>query len=789
MPGRATRRRPARWLGGGAIALCCALWALAPAGASAAGAPIVLKTWASEVFSSSARLEARLNPNGPFTTYHFEYIAEAAYEANLAAAKEGFAGAARVPASSEANAGSGESAVLVGQQASGLAPDTFYRYRIVAKNSSTTTGTTFALRTQVIPTGADACANATARAQSGARNSGVPDCRSWEMVSPIDKNGGQVAAPGQIAGGGVLQAAAQGGAVTYGSEASFASGSGAPPASQYLATRTGGGWSNEDLSLPIFSGSFHEAGEGVPYRVFSADLARAILLNGDRCRGEGSECAVANPPLPGTDAPAGYQDYYLAEGAAFTALLSSTNAGFLSLEPKDFELRLAGSSTDLKHPVVQTCAALTSNATEVHEGEGCVAAETNLYLWSGSVLSLINLLPAQSTGTPGASLAAQSGAVSEDGSRVYFTEAEDGALYLREGAQTKLLPETTGGGASFQAASTDGQVAFFLKAGHLYRYSAAGAGQSTDLTPAGEVKGVLGASSNGTVVYFQDEAGLKKWSSGTTTTVAPDADAAEEGAWPPATGASRVSPDGSKLLFTSTEQLTGYDNTDLDTGEADAEVFLYDGSTLTCASCNPTLGRPVGPSSIPGAIANGEGKAVTQTYKPRALSANGRRVFFDSKDSLAPADTDNAPDAYQWEASGEGDCARTGGCVSLISDGRSAGGAQFVDASADGSDAFFLTSGSLVKADPGATDLYDAKVGGGFAEAPPPITCEGDSCQPLPSPPVDPTLTTLLAGPGNPGVRYPGEKKCPKGEVKKKGKCIKKGGAKKKSRGKRGRTR
>jgi hypothetical protein len=40
------------------------------------------------------------------------------------------------------------------------------------------------------------------------------------------------------------------------------------------------------------------------------------------------------------------------------------------------------------------------------------------------------------------------------------------------------------------------------------------------------------------------------------------------------------------------------------------------------------------------------------------------------------------------------------------------------------------------------------------AEPVEPIACEGDSCQPLPSPPVDPTLTTLLPGPGNPPVRY-----------------------------------
>jgi hypothetical protein len=730
-------------------ALLCAC-SLVPASARAT-APTVSETWASAVSSTTARLSARVNPNGLFTTYHFEYLTRAAYEAS----GNSFAGAARIPISAEANIGSGSSAVVVTQLPSGLVPDTAYRYRILAKNTATTAGPEHEFLTQ---------------ATGG--SSTLADGRGWEMVSPVQKNGGAVASPGEIAGGGVLQAAAQGGSVTYGSQASFAGGQGAPSASQYLATRTSSGWSSENLTVPIFSGSFHEAGEGAPYRIFSTDLARGILLNGDRCRSEGSECAVANPPLPGTDAPAGYRDYYLMEGTSPTALLGSANAGFLALAPKDFELNLTGSSADLKHSVVETCAALTANATEVPAGEGCDPEETNLYEWSGAALTLINLLPAEASGTPGAHLAAQSAAISEDGSRVYFSLG--GNLWLRAAGQSKQVDEDAGGGGIFQAASADGAVAYFIKTQHLWRYLVS-TGHATDITPAGGVKGVLGAASDGSVIYFQDEAGLKKWSSASTTTLAAGAHAAQESSWPPATGASRVSAEGSRLLFASKEELTGYDNTDLVTSQPDAEIFLRDSSGLTCVSCNPTLGRPTGPSSIPGSVPNGIAAGALDTYKPRVLSANGRRIFFDSEDSLAPADTDQAPDAYQWEAQGEGSCSRQGGCISLLSSGRSAGGASFADASADGADAFFLTAGSLVNADNGAVDLYDARVDGGFPEAIPPIACQGDSCQPLPSPPRDPTLTTLLTGPGNPPVRFPKEKKCPKDKVKH-GKCVKKKG-------------
>jgi hypothetical protein len=43
---------------------------------------------------------------------------------------------------------------------------------------------------------------------------------------------------------------------------------------------------------------------------------------------------------------------------------------------------------------------------------------------------------------------------------------------------------------------------------------------------------------------------------------------------------------------------------------------------------------------------------------------------------------------------------------------------------------------------------------GVLPEPPPPLTCEGDSCQHLPSEPTDPTLNTLIEGAANPPVRF-----------------------------------
>jgi hypothetical protein len=747
--------------GGGVLVLGLA-GLLTTASPAVAAAPQIAEAWASGVFASSARVQARINPNGLASVYRVEYLTHSAYDANLAGAKAPFAGASRLPSLSDASIGSGTSPVPVQQHLFGLSSDTAYRYRVVASNSSGTEST------PALPL----------RTQGGSAT--LPDNRGWEMVSPVDKNGGEAALPRTLAGGGVLQAAAQGGSVTYSSATSFGTGGqGAATASQYIASRGSGGWSTQNITAPLYSSSYNTEDEGVPYQLFSDDLARGLLLNGRHCRGEAVGCPVPNPPLPGTDAPAGYQNHYLRESStgAFKALLGSANAGFLALQPSDFELRLAGASADLRHPLLSTCAALTANAVEAALGEGCDPAQPNLYLYSpGGGLSLVNVLPAQSQGTPGASLAAPAGAVSADGGRVYFNLA--GSLYLRDGAQTKQVDAAAGGGGAFQAASSDGSVAFFTKAGHLWRYLAAGAGSATDLTPAGGVAGVLGASGDGSSVYYQDSAALKLWRTGSTTMVAPGAGATDASNYPPATGTARVSAAGSRLLFVATASLTGYDNKDQNSGLPDSQVYLYDAAgagSLRCVSCNPTFGRPIGPSDVPGAIANGTVAGSTQAYKPRVLSADGGRVFFESHDAIALTDTNGSVDVYQWEAQGSGSCGRAGGCVELISDGRGTGGSRFADASADGADAFFLTAKSLVRDDHGAVDLYDARVGGGFPPAPEPIACNGDACQPLPSEPVDPTLTTLLPGPGNPGVRYPRTgNPCGKGKVRRNGKCVKK---------------
>lgn len=601
----------------------------------------------------------------------------------------------------------------------------------------------------------------------GAGPEGVLEGRAWEMVSPVEKNGGEVEAPGSV-GSGALQAAAQGGAVAYASTASFAGGAGAAPSSQYLATRGGGGWTTTNVTPPQLAGTYG----GGAYLLFSDDLSRGLMTSGWSCR-DGVICAAENPPLA-VGAPNGFRNLYLRESGAYRPLITTTNAPALSVDPEDFHLSLAGATPDLAHAAISTCAALTASAVEVPDGGGgCEASATNLYLWSGGTLQALNVLPGETQTTPGATLGAASGAISTDGARAYWKGA-DGNLYLgEEGEEAVQVDADAGGAGEFQAASTNGSLAYFTKAGHLYRYNAA-TDTATDLTPAGEVEGVLGSGPAGAQVYYLAATGLWLWRegpgpAGTTTKVANGADASN---YPPATGTARVSDDGTRLAFVSSASLTGYPN------GGKAEIYIYAAPTgpLRCVSCNPKGIAPKGPSTMPGAMVAGEGPAI---YKPRSLSSDGRRVFFTSGDALVSADSDGRPDAYQWLAQGSGGCQQAAGCLGLLSGGR-VGEAAFADASANGTDAYFLTSVSLLPGDSSAIDLYDTRVGGGFPEPEPEIECVGDACQGPPSAPDDPAPgTAIVSGPANPPIKFPAEckKKKRQGKGKKPAKC----GGKKKS--------
>lgn len=184
---------------------------------------------------------------------------------------------------------------------------------------------------------------------------------------------------------------------------------------------------------------------------------------------------------------------------------------------------------------------------------------------------------------------------------------------------------------------------------------------------------------------------------------------------------ARSTPDGRHLLFVSSNPLTGYDNLDAMTGQPDSEVFLYDADAdkLSCVSCRASGRRPTGKATLP------LPPARPQSNLQRGVTDDGRRVFFDTTDALVPSDTNGKNDVYEYED----------GAVHLISSGSSSEDSFFESASKSGDDVFFITREQLVADDDDRNaDLYDARVGGGFAESVPGQPCSGDSCQGAPSP-------------------------------------------------------
>lgn len=295
---------------------------------------------------------------------------------------------------------------------------------------------------------------------------------------------------------------------------------------------------------------------------------------------------------------------------------------------------------------------------------------------------------------------------------------------------------------------------------------------------------------------------------------------------------SRVSPSGRYMVFMSEHAVTGYDNTDAVSGKPDEEVYMYDAASdhLICVSCDPTGARPVGilddfelgPQTLPlvdrieqgawsgihgvyfqeapphwlaGSLPGWYGRNYQGAHQPRYLSDSGR-VFFNSPDALVPQDTNGLEDVYEYEPSGVGGCTstsptfsvRSSGCVDLISSGTSSQESDFFDASESGDDAFFLTASKLVGADYDAGyDVYDAHVCSAAVPCasepavPPPCT-SGDACKGAPS--LQPAIfgapaSATFNGNGNVAGRAKQRPKstprrCAKGRVRRRGKCIKK---------------
>jgi WD40-like Beta Propeller Repeat len=784
---------------------------------------------ASNVASTSATIEASIDPNKAPTSYYFQYSTGSTAACTPVSCSP-------MPAAPGEAIGSGKGDVEVKPRyISGLLPSTVYHYRVVAVSLINGKFEEFEGSDQTFTT----------QIPGG---SALPDGRAWEMVSPPDKHGALIRTD---LGGGVIQASAAGDAITYSTDApTEAEPLGYTNSLQVLSLRGSGGWGSRDIAVPHDTSTGVSVGQGEEYRFFSEDLSAGVVqpfgafmpslsaeaseqtayLRTDFLNGSVEEpCVPMRPGSPGSPAVAMHCYRPLVTGAPGYANVLPPGTVFGQSEgnqlcPPDLICgpHFAGAASDLSHVVLESGVALTG------EGGG-------LFEWSGGKLASINLLPENggpsSFGSLGHLNSNARGAISDDGSRIIWSSmgGDTFHLYMRDMVrkETVELDSVQGGTGSgevyplFGMASTDGSRVFFTDNQSLAAGSGKGAGEGrgdlyecemvvvagklrcnlADLTPQGSgesarVEGVLGASRDGSWVYFVSPAVLAPGATpgvdnvyvhheGATTFIAglspedsPDWRENDLAKMP-----VRVSPDGRWLAFMSQRSLTGYDSRDAVSGKLDEEVFLYHAEAggagrLVCASCDPTGARPVGveyggggerlvggdrvwntnqwlAANIPGWVSYSGGGNL---YQSRYLSDSGR-LFFNSSDALVPQDVNGTEDVYQYEPPGVGGCAassitfseRSGGCVGLISSGSSPEESAFFDASArggrdaegheGGGDVFFLTASKLLVQDyDTALDVYDAHectAGSPCLVSPaavPPACSTGDSCKPAPSP-------------------------------------------------------
>ena len=401
------------------------------------------------------------------------------------------------------------------------------------------------------------CSNEARREEEHA--TALPDCRAYEMVSPADKNGGDVNPTSYK-----NFAAADGSAATYSSHIGSDDGEGNSLDSMFLSRRTGqpgtSGWATHSITPPTESPSLvaNVFEDAASFLDFSPDLSRGLYLtlaplieapnvarNANLYLRQGLLDGAGDDQLL-TDAAAPlprYEDLFPGEtGKQFEQLFKLNN----------YKPDYVGASTDFSHVVFESGAPLTPDAD--FPGQ-LLSPKLKIFEHAPSGVRLVGRVPVapatscDDSGAPAvhceAAPSSQSAipsdqsqlgskhygksTVSADGSRIFFqtpANGEEGDIYLREdGTKTFQLnaSEKEPGAPTQQArlwtASADGSRAFFTDAQQLtdapgnglYMYEAdKPEGErltllSVDHEPAGvetQVSSVIGASKDGSYVYF-----------------------------------------------------------------------------------------------------------------------------------------------------------------------------------------------------------------------------------------------------------------------------------------------
>jgi hypothetical protein len=623
---------------------------------------------------TEALVGGKVNPKNSATTYWVEYGPTESYGQSA-------------PLTKDAPAGSGGEAKVLTQTIAGLTPATTYHVRLVAKNpTGESQGLDMTFESTPPPAPSESCPNATLRSENN--STALPECRAYEQVSPVDKNG-------YDAGTSIDQfpyvAATEGSALAFESFGGFSGAVGASTINSYLSRRGNSGWTTQALSPP------HAPAPSIdfPYfNLFTPDLKDVVVR-----ATQGSLLA------PGATPEA--DNLYLRDND--TGTYQTLNIGGAAPE-----ISVVGMSVDLSHVVFSVAAALNP---------GDPVGASNIYDWSNGQVQLVSIEPGSDSPMPEG---AQGIAVSKDGSRVLFSR--ENQIYLRENDQNTVLVSAVSGGltSKFFGASADLSTLYFTVEGtnRLYQYDTV-THTATNLLAAAEPGIVVGGfdaavSEDGSYLYFRakgpavpgqgnpEQYNLYLWHDGSISFVANlSSDLVDTS---PIYTRYRLSSNARYLTFAAVERLTSYDNTDSITGQPDSEVYRYDAVSkiLTCISCNPDGGAPEGPSSIPG-------PPVRPHNLTPGASPDGN-VVFDSSDALVPNDVNGKEDVYEWE----------NGRAQLISSGTVGEPSFYASGSANGNDIYLATRQQLVAADQDQdVDVYDARVDGGFPKAAQSSLCEG----------------------------------------------------------------
>ena len=744
----------------------------------AVGAPNVSGESFSGVTTTEAVLEGTIDPRCLKTTYRFEYVDEASFS------KLGWAGATSTPVPA-GTISQDAPATGVRQAVAGLAPETTYRFRIVASNEGgTTTGDEGLFSTYAI-------------------QPGLPRGRAYELVTPPDTNGRiptmQELGSG-FAGNGFLTSlvTADGNGLVFGTEGGSLPGVGGGGFHDtYEARRGAAGWQT------LFNGVSSAQSERPYPGGFSSDHLYAFWT------AEGESGTLGKGGGVG-------EKYIRRPGGVIDATCSPEPTGQfeeIGCGSLGSEAYAAGRwiSSGGSHVIFQTVADADGTALQLEPNAPPTGIETVYDRTPDGTTHVVSLLPGDATPN---SAATYQGA-SADGSSVAFKVTEGGVTTMYVRVDNSETHEVETGETVFGGLSRDGTRLFYLTpkeapledkppVGDIFAFDTE-TQETTEVGSGGESI-LVNVSADGSHVYFVSRKQLDGSKGGLgaenlyvwdgsgvrfIATLAPIDVNGEEGKaengrkvgglglWAaygfnqfpspdtgPAANPSRLTPDGRYFVFESHVDLTGYESG----GRSQIYRYSAESGELICLSCNPTGGPAVSNAQLQ----SDTGKAFAPFPPVNALTqidnltSDGQAVFFESGDRLAARDTDGRIDVYEWRVGGGKDCQRGEGCIRLISSGRSGGDDYLYAVTPDGEDVFFLSGDLLVPQDlDGTPSIYDARVRGGF---PPPAVdmgCVGDSCQT--SPPAPPSWPV----PGSMGLDDSGNaspRRC------RKGKRVRKGG-------------